>query len=170
MSRFKISNSLVRNLASISTMTKRSFKGHAMIWRSVTWPWHLARFDERTPYRLLHTCTRWLRYMLNSHQLSNMIFIMASLWTNYPWTLLPTRIDFNSLRPSDACVGNLTIIGRRQAIIWTNAGILLIGPLGTNFNEIVIGIQTFSVKKMNLKMSSGKCRPLCLGLNVLIPA
>ena len=39
------------------------------------------------------------------------------------------------------CVGNLTIIGsdnglspgRRQAIIWTNAGILLIGPLGTNF-------------------------------------
>ena len=23
--------------------------------------------------------------------------------------------------------------GRRQAIIWTNAGILLIGPLGANF-------------------------------------
>ena len=38
-------------------------------------------------------------------------------------------------------IGKLTIIGsdnglspgRRQAIIWTNAGILLIGPLGTNF-------------------------------------
>ena len=28
--------------------------------------------------------------------------------------------------------------GRRQAIIWTNAGILLIGPLGTNFIEILI--------------------------------
>ena len=72
------------------------------------------------------------------------------------------------------CVGNLTIIGsdnglspgRRQAIIWTNAGILLIGHLGTNFNEIVIRIQTFSVKKMHLRMSSGKWRPLCLGLNV----
>ena len=25
---------------------------------------------------------------------------------------------------------------RRQAIIWTNAGILLIGPLGTNFRDI----------------------------------
>ena len=25
---------------------------------------------------------------------------------------------------------------RRQAIIWTNAGILFIGPLGTNFSEI----------------------------------
>ena len=30
--------------------------------------------------------------------------------------------------------------GRRQAIIWTNAGILLIGPLGINFSEILIEI------------------------------
>ena len=73
------------------------------------------------------------------------------------------------------CVGNLTIIGsdnglspgRRQAIIWTNAGILLIGPLGTNFSEILIGIQTFSFKKMHLKMASAKWRPSCLVLNVL---
>ena len=54
------------------------------------------------------------------------------------------------------CVGNLAIIGsdnglspgRRQAIIWTNAGISLIGPLGTNFSEILIEILTFSFKKM----------------------
>ena len=72
-------------------------------------------------------------------------------------------------------VSKLTIIGpdnglspdRRQAIIWTNAGIFLIGPLGTNFSEILIEIQTFSFKKMHLKMSSGKWRPSCLGLNVL---
>ena len=71
-------------------------------------------------------------------------------------------------------VGKLTIIGwdnglspvRRQAIILTNAGILLIWPLGTNVNEILIGIQTFSFKKMHLKMSSAKWRPFCLGLNV----
>ena len=44
--------------------------------------------------------------------------------------------------------------GRRQAIIWTNAGILLIGPLGTNFCEILIGIQIFSFKKIHLF----KCR------------
>ena len=56
---------------------------------------------------------------------------------------------------------------RCQAIIWTNAGILLIGPLGTNFSEILIGIQTISFKKMHLKMSSAKWRPFCLGLNVL---
>ena len=70
------------------------------------------------------------------------------------------------------CLGKLTIVGsdnglspeRRQAIIWTNAGILLIGPLGTNFSEILIEIQTFSLKKIRLKMSSTKFR---LGLNVL---
>ena len=57
--------------------------------------------------------------------------------------------------------------GRRQAIIWTNAGILLIGPLGTNVNEIVIEIQTFSFEKKYLEVSSAKWRPFCLGLNVL---
>ena len=78
-------------------------------------------------------------------------------------------------RVTHICVCKLTTIdsdnglspGRRQAIIWTNAGILLIGPLGTNFNEILIGIQTFSFKKMHLKLSSAKWHPLCLGLNVL---
>ena len=73
------------------------------------------------------------------------------------------------------CISKLTIIGsdnglapgRRQAIIWTNAGISSIGPLGTNFSETFIKIFTFSFKKMHLKMS-GKLRPTCLGLNVLI--
>ena len=55
----------------------------------------------------------------------------------------------------------------RQAIIWTNAGILLIGPLGTNFSEILIRILIFSFKKMRLKVSSAKRRPFCLSLNVL---
>ena len=52
--------------------------------------------------------------------------------------------------------------GRRQAIIGTNAGILLIGPLGTNFSEILIEIYTFPFKEMHLQMS-GKWRPFCLG-------
>ena len=78
-------------------------------------------------------------------------------------------------RVTHICVGNLTIIGsdnglspcRRQAIIWTNAGILLIGPLGTNFSENLIEILTFSFTKMRLKVLSAKWRPFCLGLNVL---
>ena len=73
------------------------------------------------------------------------------------------------------CVGNLTFIGsdnglspdRCQAIIWTNVGILLIGPQGTNFSEVLIEIHTFSIKKKRLKVSSEKWRPFCLGLNVL---
>ena len=44
------------------------------------------------------------------------------------------------------CVSELIIIGsdnglspgRRQAIIWINAGILFIGPLEINFSEILI--------------------------------
>ena len=77
---------------------------------------------------------------------------------------------------TDICVSRLTIIGsgngllpdRSQAIIWTNAGILLIGLLGTNFNEILIDeIHVFSFKKMHLKMLSGKWRLFCLSLNML---
>ena len=78
-------------------------------------------------------------------------------------------------RVTHICVSKLTIIGsdnglspgRRQAIIRTNAGILLIGPLGTNFSEILVGNQTFSFRKMHLKMSSALLRPFCLGLNEL---
>ena len=68
-----------------------------------------------------------------------------------------TRLQWvNSLRPSEhICVSKLTIIGsdnglspgRRQAIIWTNAGILLIWTLGTNFSEVSSEIHAFSFKK-----------------------
>ena len=79
-------------------------------------------------------------------------------------------------RVTQICVGKLTNIGsdngfsarRRQAIIWTSAGILLIGLLGTNFIEIQIGIETFLFKKLHLELSSVKWFPFCLGLNVLI--
>ena len=73
------------------------------------------------------------------------------------------------------CISKLTISGsdnglspgRRQAIIWTNAGILLIRNLRTNFSGILMEIHTFSFKKMHLKMLSAKWRPFCHGFNVL---
>ena len=73
------------------------------------------------------------------------------------------------------CVSKLTIIGsdnglspgRHQAINWTNAGMLLIGPLCINFSEILIEVYIFSFKKMRLKMSSGKWQPFYLGLHDL---
>ena len=57
------------------------------------------------------------------------------------------------------CICKLTTIGsdnslspgRRQAIIWTNAGIFLIGPLRTNFNEMLIEIHTFHSRKCTWK-------------------
>ena len=55
----------------------------------------------------------------------------------------------------------------RRLIIWTNARLLSIGPFRTYFNENLIKIQQFSLKKMHVKMLSAKWRPSCLGLNVL---
>ena len=78
-------------------------------------------------------------------------------------------------RVTHICVSKLTIIGsdnglspcRRQAIIRTNDGILLIRTLGTNFSEILSEIHSVSFRKMHLKMSSAKWRLFCLGLNEL---
>ena len=101
----------------------------------------------------------------------------AIIWTND--RRIYASLGLNELthwgRVTHICVSKLTIIasdnglspGRRQAIIWTSAGILLIGPLGTNFSEILNEVVTSSFKKMRLKVSSAKWRPCCLGLNVL---
>ena len=73
------------------------------------------------------------------------------------------------------CVGNLNTIssdndlspGRRQAIIWTNAGILFTGPLIISFRKMLLEINTFSFTKMHLKWSSANLaailfRPQCV--------
>ena len=90
---------------------------------------------------------------------------MLNFHDNIPDDLVSDKTYvYNSIIGSD----NGLSPGRGRAIIWTNAGILLIRSLGTNLSEISIGIQTFSFKKMHLKMSSAKWCPFCLGLNVLI--
>ena len=79
-------------------------------------------------------------------------------------------------RMTHTCFSKLTISGsnnglspgRHLAIIWTNAKILLTGSSGTKFSEIWIEIHTFPFRKMDLKMSTGKWRTFCLGLNVLM--
>ena len=71
------------------------------------------------------------------------------------------------------CVSKLTIIGsdnglspgRHQAIIWTNAGILLIGPLGTNFNRnSYIFIQENPFETVVWKMAAILSRPQCVNM------
>ena len=63
--------------------------------------------------------------------------------------------------------GNGLSPGRRQAIIWTNDGILLTGPLGTNLIEISTEVQKILFNKMHLQRSSRNWRPIYLGLSVI---
>ena len=111
-----------------------------------------------------------LQWNFNQHM---KIFIQENAFENVVCATVAILTHWG--RVKHICVVNLNTIGsdnglspgRRQAIIWTNARILLIWILGTNFSEILIDIHTFSFKKMHLNMSSGKCRPFCFGLNVL---
>ena len=82
--------------------------------------------------------------------------------THWGWV---THICVNNIASIDS--DNGVSPSRRQAIIWSNAGILLIGPLGTNFSQILIEIHKFSLKKMLSQMSSGKWRQFCFRFSVL---
>ena len=94
-----------------------------------------------------------------------------------PWYWPSPRTLTHWGRVTHLCVVKLATIGsdnglspgRLHAIIWTNAGILLIRTLGTNFSEILGEIHSFSFKKMRLKMSSAKWRLFGLGLNDTAP-
>ena len=82
-------------------------------------------------------------------------------------------------RVTHICVGRLAIIGSdnglspewRQAIMWTNAGILLFVPLGTNFGEkfnrnsnIFIEENTFENVVCEMFISSRpRCKPFSAG-------
>ena len=106
-----------------------------------------------------------------TRSLTAMMLHVYVKYPRHPWNWFLTHWG----QVTHICISKLIIIGsdyglspsRRQAIIWTNAEILLIGPLETNFSEILIKIHIPSFKKMYLKMSSGKWRPSCPGLNVL---
>ena len=87
----------------------------------------------------VHHRTSWWLLWISSHHLFSIIIL-----THWGWMM-------------HICSSNLTIIGwdndllsgRSQAIIWINAGILLIWPIQTNFNEILIENHTFSFKKIH---------------------
>ena len=101
---------------------------------------------------ILHGWSGWSWDHITARMLGHCVAVccLATLWTHWG-------------RVTHICVSKLTIIGsdnglspgQCQAIIWTNAGILLIRPLATNFSEILIKIYTFSFKKIHLIMSYG---------------
>ena len=100
----------------------------------------------------VHVCGHFCYKMVHCGYLCN------ALWDLWDVSIMLEWLEDKQLthwgRVMHICVGNLTIFGsdngllpgRCQAIIWTNAGVLVIGPLGTNFSEISIEICAFSRK------------------------
>ena len=130
---------------------------------------HIYTKYEQPTDNINYSCNKWPEATHLNHD-------FTMYWYSTPCLLLQLHVAVmwcksTSLthweRVTHICVSKLTIIdsdnglspGRRQAIIWTNAVILLIGPIGTYFNEFVIEIHTFLFLKIHLKMSSGKWRP-----------
>ena len=84
------------------------------------------------------------------------------------------RLEHYWGRVTHICLSKLTIIGsdnvlspgRHQAIIRTNAGILLIGPLGTNFSEMLIKTNIFieenTFESVVCEMAAILSRPQCV--------
>ena len=125
-----------------------------LLWPSDAIWWH----RSRSPSHYMNQC--W--FLISGIHLKAIseATILYNEFENYILkTVTPPRDQrVNSLGLSDAytCVNKLASIGsdnglspgRRQAIFWTNAGVLLlIGPLGANFIEILIKILTFLFKK-----------------------
>ena len=120
-----------------------------------------------------------VRHMRPVKWTSTMLLMPSHKTLNFARLILQLSLSdlllTHSSRVTHICVNKLTIVvwdnglspERRQAIIWTNARILLIGPFSRNFSEILIVIHTFSFNKMRLNMSSAKRRPFPLGPNVL---
>ena len=73
------------------------------------------------------------------------------------------------------CARELTIIGsdnglspgRRQAIIWTNARILLIGPVGNKLQWNLKRNLYIFIQEAVFQISSKNWRPFCLGIDVI---
>ena len=121
---------------------------------------------------LMQICVLIIQYdeflcSASSHNLDQWWFIVR--WI--PKIKLDLRIGGHCItywgRMTHICGSKLTIISsdnglsprRRQAIIWTSDGILLIGPVGTSFSEILIEVYTFSFRKIHFKTTAILFRP-----------
>ena len=104
----------------------------------------------------------WQKY-LDKYQV---LCLQVQVSTKYFW-ISKCQVQA-STKYSKFCIKyQVQVLYLTPTLIWTNAGLLSIGPLRTYLSENLIKMQQFSLKKMHLKMSPGKWRPSCLGLNVL---
>ena len=96
-----------------------------------------------------HAIGKWLKLPMSGYNLYQLIEDEWDIYASLNWVIIGSD---NGLLP------------RRQAIIWTNTGILLIGSLGTNFVEILIRnsdifIQQIAFENVVCKMASFSSRP-----------
>ena len=95
------------------------------------------------------TPNRQNRINTNIKSICPRIWWFLSVWGRFRVGLAGVTVVLG--RVTHTCVNKLTIVGsdnglspvQRLAVIWTNAGILLIGHMGTKLNEIRIEVYTF---------------------------
>ena len=112
-----------------------------MISYHFVWTWGVSGSRANTNYEQIASwCGSWF--------LTHHFWISETHLTHLPQCRTYASVTWVSIG-SD----NVLSPDRRQAIMRTNAGILLIGPSGTRFSEIQIKIQKFSFMKVHFKMS-----------------
>ena len=159
-------------------------KWWCMTWKCLSHYWLFVRGTHWSPAVSHHKGQVMWSFGLSCDNSSN---TLLNKKYNFRWFKTPVTLMWyvKKSKPSgiinwgpvtNICVSNINIIGsdnglstcRSQAIFWTNADILLTWLLGTNFSEILSKFITFSSEKMHFKKSSGKWRPFCFGLNVIL--
>ena len=144
-------------------------------------------------HKFSNPCNVWLRLyksVLNDtdkmqlmQRYIMLVILLFSVFLTYIDTVIRKNIsciNFHFMcwgRMTHICVNKLNIFGsdnglspgRRQAIKWTNAGILLTRTLGTKFSDILNAIHAFLIKNA-FQNVAWKMASICLGLNVSIIA
>ena len=145
--------------------------------RNVWKPWKCDRWPNRWMKQIDGWAHSYSRPNFNGgdnyltyQRISFSYLLGAELW-GHPPNMKPTSYNFAKAKSAAYALANWVINGsgnglspvRHQAITWTNADILSIRPLGTNFTEIRITIHNFSFMKMHMKMLFVKWWPFCPG-------
>ena len=175
-------------LHTFADMTLRTVVTISKLWMSrqlcFFGDWDICFLCDKPPttnMRLIFQCSP-LSYVhfISFHQIPKFLLfwppIVVSFYVGLADTLDPGSSSQRSSlthsgRVPHICVSKRTIIGlddgwspgRRQTIIWTNAGILSIGPLGINLNRnLYIFIQENVFENVVRKLAAILSRPQCL--------
>ena len=126
--------------------------GYLITNNKITILWEHKHFAETNPYIILHVTHMYtqLKTLCTSYVIT-LVNITMRNWKialTFPGDgqlrTLPIFWKFQCHFSINCKILARIFSGRRQAIIWTNAGILLIGPLAINFSETLTEINLLS--------------------------